>query len=212
MICAATLLLAGGLHADDSADVEKEFWAFTEAAVASDGESTAEIFSKSSYDYWDNRISEAKNLKKQELLELPTYRALNVVIIRERASTDPAVLQMDGKTWLSHSYKMGWNSQKALKTVVDNRELFQPVIEVDGEAAELQLEYAGQVLPTSFPFVKEAGGWKINGKLQFERLESGIEDKRKASGQSKEEYCNSIFKTVFSKAIDQNLWNPLEGD
>ncbi len=196
--------------ADDAMDISNTFWEYIESAINSDGEKAANIFSQSALDYWNQRLNEASKIRKKELLKLPTYQMCNIIIIRQRIKENDKILQMSGQEWLEHSYSMGWNSSRGLNLIHSDKANFELIPEVSGNLATLALKYAGQVLPTTFPFIKEEGMWKIDGEKQFLALEDNAETGRTLLEQSKKTYCNTLFQALFGYAIPKDLWLPTE--
>ncbi len=198
------------LHAGDADEVKRAFLDYLEAASQSQGDRVVQLFSESSVGYWDQRLNEAKTLSRQELLQRPSYQLFNIILIRKRIADDPKVAQMDGREWLRHSYKQGWNSKQALNLVYKNQKDFEFIPEVNGATAELKIKTRGVVLPEPFPFIKEGGAWKIDGGKQFLRLEEQIEKKRKAAGLEKILFVETLYQQYTQSPIPKDLWEPLK--
>ena len=204
------LAIATVVNADDAGEIKSVFRQYVEAAINSDGELVAEVFSDSASDYWTRMLKYASTLSRTELEKRPTYQLLNIILIRKRIEDDPRIAEMDGKKFLQHSYSEGWNSTSALKYLNDNREKYELVPEMTGESAELIIIYEGEALPVGLPFIKEGGRWKIDGKKQFELLEGNIEAKRKLSSLSKTEFAELLFERIFNVSVPDSLWYPID--
>ena len=89
--------------ATDTHDIESAFWSYTDAAVQSDGDKAAHIFSESGFDYWSKLIVRANTDQRSTILSLPTYQVFNILLIRERARSEKKLLSMTGEEWIKHS-------------------------------------------------------------------------------------------------------------
>jgi len=202
------LIITSVANADDAMEITDTFRQYVEAAVRSDGELAAGIFSDSAADYWDSMLKDALGLGRDELEKRPAYQLFNIILIRKRMEDAPEIAQMDGRRWLQHSYSNGWNSVKALNAFYENGDMFELVPEITGESAELKIKYDGEILPAGFPFVKERGSWKIDGEKQFYRLERNIEAKMEYSGMSRSAYVDLLFKGSFGHSVPERFWQP----
>ncbi len=204
------LLCTSQAEADDIREIGKAFWQYVDAAVRSDGVHATESFSKGAVDYWDSMLKDARTLSKIDLEKRLAYQLFNIILIRKRIEDDPAIAAMDVRMFLQHSYSKGWNSKNGLYAYMEYRDSIRLVPEINGLSAELKIEFDGEMLATRFPFVKENGQWKIDGKRQFDQLEKNIEAKIKDSGMSKAEFIDSMYKRLFGHPVPDRLWQPQE--
>ena len=202
------LLCTSQAKADDIRDIGEAFWQYVDAAVRADGAVAAEIFSGSAIHYWDSRLEDARTLSRNELEKRPAYQLFNIILIRKRIEDDPAIAAMDGRMFLQHSYSKGWNSNRALNLLSENRNLVELAPEMKGGFAELKIKYEGETLPSGIPFIREHGHWKIDGKRQFDQLEKNIEVKIKDSGMSKAAFIDSMYKSLFGHLVPDRLRHP----
>ncbi len=207
-VLSITLVLAGLAYSNEPKSIEDTFRQYIEAAIKSDGNKAVEIFSATGISYWDERLDDAKSIKRNELLKRPVYQVFNVLLIRKRMIDNKAIFNMSGRELLIHSYSMGWNSKKALSTIYQNQKIIDFVSSVEGDTGELRIKYQETILPTAFPFIKENGVWKVDGLKQFLVSEKNTEDKRNQAGVSKEEFCDLLFKTLFGHPVPAALWKP----
>ncbi len=204
------LLCTSQAEADDIREIGKAFWQYVDAAVRSDGVHAAESFSKGAVDYWDSMLKDARTLSKIDLEKRLAYQLFNIILIRKRIEDDPAIAAMDGRMFLQHSYSKGWNSNRALNFLSENRTLIELVPEIKGDLAGLKIKYEGEILPSGIPFIREHGHWKIDGKRQFDQLEKSIEAKIKDSGMSKAAFVDSMYNLLFGHPVPDSLWYPKE--
>jgi hypothetical protein len=204
------LLCASQAEADDVREIENAFRQYVEAAVHSDGKAAAEMFSDSAADYWDSILKDAHTLSRNELEKRPAYQLSNIILIRKRIEDDPAIAAMDGRMFLQHSYSKGWNSKNGLHAYIEYRDSIRLVPEINGLSAELKIKFDGEMLANGFPFVKENGQWKIDGKRQFDQLEKNTEAKIKDSGMSKAAFIDSMYNLLFGHPVPDRLWQPKE--
>ena len=201
------LLCTSQARADDVREIGEAFWQYVDAAVRADGAVAAEIFSGSAIHYWDSMLKDARTLSRNELEKRPVYQLFNIILIRKRTEDDPGIAGMDGKKWLRHSYSSGWNSKNGLHAYIEYRDSIRLVPEINGLSAELKIEFDGEMLANGFPFVKENGQWKIDGKRQFDQLEKNIEAKIKNSGMSKAVFIDAMYKGLFGHSVPDRLWH-----
>jgi hypothetical protein len=205
-----TLIFNGILHAKESKSLEDTFWDYVAATAASDGHKAANFFSDYAYDYWDQLLKVAKEMKRDELVTLPTYQISSVLFLRHRIKNDPSLMDMDGRKFVILSYSRGWNSQRLLSLMHAQPEMFAIIPSVNGDSATIKIKYQGNVLPTPLLFIMEKGQWKVDSRKQFLELEIATEKKRKEAGLDKRELCEMIFKNALGQPVTDELWEPLK--
>lgn len=192
------LIASAPLTYADTQEIEDVYRVYREALLAANGEQAWQVLDSRSRVYYEDILSDALTLKRDDLEELDLIAKFIVLRVRMEFRKDQ-LEQMDGEGVFATAVQKSWISVSTVQSV----ERLDKVI-VDKNLA-LGFVAESKDVPV-FYFVKEENGWKLALLESLELGKLAIQRMIKQSGMNEDDFIRAMLEQASENKIDNGIF------
>jgi hypothetical protein len=196
------LLFAGCSKEDDRFAVVRAFEGYKSAILNDDGEMAYSLVDENTKRWYDESLSNAISLTRDEIMALGTLDKMQVILVRHRIPARE-LLQMTGEDLFKYAVNNGWVG----KNSVSGLQIGQ--IQITDNFATAAAKSNGEITPLSFHFYRQENRWRIDITEINKWGEAAFSSQIEESGESEIDYIFRLIQIVSGKPVQGNIWNPL---
>jgi hypothetical protein len=190
-------------QARDTSAIEKAFLQYRDALLEGNGSKAAELVGGRTITLYDEIVTHALKMPRQNLAQLDFISKFMVLRIRYEFNKSQ-IEKMTGRELFIIGVEKGWISKSSVSNV---KQLAK--IKVDLYEASASIPQAPDV--PVFHFLNESGQWKLNLLPLFEMFNVAMKQEVTKSGLTEEQFIMRALNTLSSKKVDERILSgPLE--